>query len=55
MMWEPHERPLRRPLRWEALRMRRKGVLAGVVWGANENVVRDGVGQLSDPVEWHVI
>jgi hypothetical protein len=29
--------------------------VAGVVRGANENAVCDGVGQLSDPLEGHVI
>jgi hypothetical protein len=29
--------------------------VAGVAWGATENAVRDGVGQLSDPLEGHVI
>jgi hypothetical protein len=28
--------------------------VAGVVWGASENAVCDGVGQLSDPLEGHV-
>ena len=29
--------------------------VAGVARGANENAVCDGVGQLSDPLEGHVI
>ena len=29
--------------------------VAGVAWGATENAVCDGVGQLSDPLEGHVI
>jgi hypothetical protein len=29
--------------------------VAGVAWGASENAVCDGVGQLSDPLEGHVI
>jgi hypothetical protein len=29
--------------------------VAGVAWGANENAVCDGVGQLTDPLERHVI
>jgi hypothetical protein len=29
--------------------------VAGVAWRANENAVCDGVGQLSDPSEGHVI
>jgi hypothetical protein len=29
--------------------------VAGVAWGATENAECDGVGQLSDPLEGHVI
>ena len=29
--------------------------VAGVAWSATENAVCDGVGQLSDPLEGHVI
>jgi hypothetical protein len=29
--------------------------VAGVAWGATKNVVCDGVGQLSDPLERHII
>jgi hypothetical protein len=29
--------------------------VTGAAWGANENAVCDGVGQLSDPLEGHVI
>jgi hypothetical protein len=29
--------------------------VTGVAWGATENAVCDGVGQLSDPLEGHVI
>jgi hypothetical protein len=29
--------------------------VVGVAWGATENAVCDGVGQLSDPLEGHVI
>ena len=29
--------------------------VVGVAWGANENAVCDGVAQLSDPLDIHVI